>query len=234
MIDLSTFEILSFDCYGTLIDWETGIVQSLRPILRSHGVELTDDQVLGAFAAHESVAQALPYSTYREVLAEVVERIGEQYDFRPTTDDLLAFSTSVRDWPAFPDAAVALATLKQRYRLAVITNCDDDLFAESNKKLGVDFDWIVTAEQARVYKPDLRPFHMTIKRIGGDASRLLHVAQSMFHDHEPAKRMGLTTVWINRRHKKPGLGATPPADATPDLELPDLQSLADMTEPVNG
>ena len=222
------FSFLSFDVYGTLIDWETGIVQALRPILEQYGLDWSDNQILDAFAANESIAQQSPYSTYRDVLAEVLERIGAEHNVRPTTDDLLAFSSSVPDWPAFPDSAESLAILKQHFKLAVITNSDDDLFAQSNRKLGVEFDVIVTAEQAGVYKPDLRPFHMTIDRVGGDPSTLLHVAQSMFHDHEPAKKLGLTTVWINRRHDKPGLGATPPATATPDLELPNLRSLAAM------
>lgn len=228
MIDIFRFDYLSFDVYGTLIDWETGIIQALRPILRTHGFEWSDDEILDRFARYETVAQQQPYSTYREVLTEVLERIGAEQDFQPTTDDVLAFSSSVPDWPAFADSAESLATLKQHFKLAVITNCDDALFAESNRKLGVAFDIIVTAEQARMYKPGLRPFHLTFDRIGGDTSRLLHVAQSMYHDHEPASLLGLTTVWINRRHDKPGLGATPPASATPALELPDLRSLAVM------
>jgi 2-haloacid dehalogenase len=229
VINLQAFSYLSFDVYGTLIDWETGIVQALRPILERHGLDWTDNQILDAFAANESIAQQPPYSTYREVLTEVLERIGREHAFHPSEGDSRLFSGSVAEWPAFPDSAEALQALKRHFKLAVITNCDDDLFAESNKKLGVEIDVVVTAEQAGAYKPDLRPFHLTIDRIGGDTSRLLHVAQSMFHDHAPAKKLGLTTVWINRRHDKPGLGATPPADATPDLELPDLQSLAALS-----
>ncbi len=225
-LDFEQFDYLSFDVYGTLIDWETGIVQSLRPILERHQLHWSDDQILDAFAATESVAQRPPYSTYREVLTSVLKQIGDQHGFTPEPHDLAAFSGSVPDWPAFPDSPEALQMLSQHFSLAVITNCDDDLFAESNRKLGVEFDVVVTAEQAGVYKPDLRPFRMTIERIGGDSSRLLHVAQSMFHDHEPAKELGMTTVWINRRYDKAGLGATPPASAVPDLELPDVRSLA--------
>lgn len=228
--NLGTFEYMSFDVYGTLIDWETGIVQSLRPILRDNGLDWSDNEILDAFAANESIAQEAPYSTYRDVLSTVLERIAEQHGIRPTTDELEAFANSVPDWPAFDDSAGALAVLRQYFKLAVITNCDDDLFAESARKLGVDFDVTVTAEQARVYKPDLRPFETAIERIGGDAERLVHVAQSMFHDLEPAKKLGLTTIWINRRHDKPGLGATPPAEAVPDLELPDLRSLANLLD----
>jgi 2-haloacid dehalogenase len=228
VFDFNSFDYLSFDVYGTLIDWESGIVAALRPILERHGLDWDDDRILDAFAGTESVAQQPPYKSYRDVLTSVLKQIGEYHGFDPEPHDLAAFSGSVPDWPAFPDSAEALQTLAKHFSLAVITNCDDDLFAASNRKLGVEFDVIMTAERAQVYKPDLRPFHLTIERIGGDASRLLHVAQSMFHDHEPAKKLGLTTVWINRRHDKPGLGATPPASAVPDLELPDLASLAAM------
>jgi 2-haloacid dehalogenase len=227
-MQLDQFEFLSFDVYGTLIDWETGIVTALRPILQRHGRDWSDNEILDAFAVNESIAQQPPYSTYREVLTEVLERTGQEHGFEPTGEDLEAFASSVPAWPAFPDSVEALAELKRHFRLAVITNCDDDLFAESNKKLGVEFDVVVTAEQAGVYKPDLKPFRMTVERIGGDQSKLLHVAQSLFHDHEPAKKLGLTSVWINRRHGKSGGGATPPAHAKPDLELPDLRSLAAM------
>jgi 2-haloacid dehalogenase len=226
MIDLNRFEVMSFDCYGTLIDWETGIVQALEPILRSHGLELTDDEILTAFAAYESKAQAPPYSTYREVLSEVLERIGRQYGFNPTPDDLFSFSTSVVDWPAFPDSKAALTALKQRYKLAIITNCDDDLFAESNRKLGVEFDWIVTAEQVGSYKPDERNFHVAFERLGLPRERILHVAQSLYHDHVTAKRLGLTTVWIDRRGDRQGSGATPVANATPDEVFPDMAAFA--------
>jgi 2-haloacid dehalogenase len=227
-MNLASFEYMSFDVYGTLIDWETGIVQALRPVLVKHGFEWSDDQILDGFARYETIAQQPPYSKYPEVLSEVLQRIGSEHGFAPDGEDLAAFAGSVPDWPAFPDSAESLATLKEHVRLAVVTNCDDDLFAASNAKLGVEFDVVVTAEQAGMYKPALKPFHLLFERIGGSTDRLLHVAQSMYHDHEPAKKLGLTTVWINRRKGKDGLGATPPANAQPDLELPDLRSLADM------
>ena len=130
------------------------------------------------------------------------------------------------DWPAFADSPAALARLKTRFRLGVLTNCDDDLFAASNRRLGVEFDWIVTAQQARGYKPDPRNFEMLFERLGLPRERILHVAQSLYHDHVPAKALGLTTVWIDRRHDRPGAGATPPAEAQPDLTFPDMASFA--------
>lgn len=228
MINLSDFDAMTFDCYGTLIDWETGIARALQPILRAHDVHLGDDEALEAYAGFEAEAERGAYMSYREVLATALRGLGARYQLAPTTQELQRFSTSVGDWPAFPDSAGALARLEQRFRLGVITNCDDDLFALSNRRLGVGFDWVITAQQARSYKPSLNNFHLAFERIGVPVERILHVAQSLFHDHVPARQLGLTSVWINRRHEKSGFGATPPAAAAPDLELPSLQALADL------
>jgi 2-haloacid dehalogenase len=141
------------------------------------------------------------------------------------------FSGSVVDWPAFPDSAAALDRLHRRFRLGVITNCDDDLFAASARRLGMDFDWVVTAEQARSYKPNEANFQLAIERSGLPRERIVHVAQSLYHDHVPAKRLGFRTVWINRRHDRPGSGATPPATATPDATFPDMASFAAAAVP---
>jgi 2-haloacid dehalogenase len=132
----------------------------------------------------------------------------------------------VGDWPAFPDSADALRLLQTRYRLGVITNCDDDLFAASNRRLGVTFDWVVTAQAVGSYKPDPRNFQTAFAAIGLPQERILHVAQSLFHDHLPAKALGLSTVWIDRRHDRPGFGATPPATITPDAVFPDMAAFA--------
>jgi 2-haloacid dehalogenase len=145
-----------------------------------------------------------------------------------TDDAARTFGASVGDWPAFPDSADALTRLKQRYRLGVITNCDDDLFARSNRRLGVTFDWVITAQQVGSYKPNPRNFEVAFQRMGVPRDRILHVAQSLFHDHVPAKRLGLTTAWINRRHDRSGSGATPPAEAKPDLETPDMATFAEL------
>jgi 2-haloacid dehalogenase len=228
MISFGDFEVMSFDCYGTLIDWETGITQALQPILQTHSLHLSDDQLLEAFASTEAAAERGSYMSYREILASALRGIGALYRFTPSAGELQQFSNSVGDWPAFADSPGALGRLKQRFRLAAITNCDDDLFALSSQRLDVAFDWIITAQQARSYKPSLRNFHLALDRIGVPPARLLHVAQSLYHDHVPAKQLGLTTVWVNRRHERPGYGATPPAEATPDLEVPDLQALATL------
>jgi 2-haloacid dehalogenase len=145
-----------------------------------------------------------------------------------TIDDTAAaaFGDSVGAWPAFPDSADALRLLHERFRLGVITNCDDDLFARSNKWLGVKFDWVVTAQQVGSYKPNPRNFEFALERIGLPRDRILHVAQSLFHDHVPAQRLGLSTAWINRRHGRSGSGATPPAEVTPDFEAPDMATFS--------
>jgi 2-haloacid dehalogenase len=157
--------------------------------------------------------------------------VAGQYGVVPTDDELARFGGSVGEWPAFPDSPDALARLARRFRLGVITNCDGDLFAASNRRLGVTFDWVVTAEEVGSYKPDRRNFEAAFARLDVPRERILHVAQSLFHDHVPAKALGLTTVWIDRRHDRPGSGATPPADAAPDLTLPDLASLAEIAVP---
>jgi 2-haloacid dehalogenase len=228
-IDFSAFDALTFDCYGTLIDWEAGILAALRPVLEAHGADAGDEALLEAFAVHEAELEAGPYLRYAEVLAGCLRALGEELAFAPTQAELDTFGRSVADWPAFPDSREALAKLKQRFRLGVITNCDDDLFAASNDKLGVEFDWIVTAEQARGYKPRTENFEFALARIDVPRERILHVAQSLFHDHVPAKALGMTSVWIDRRQDRAGTGATPPAEATPDLTVPDLRSFAELT-----
>ncbi len=228
-MNLSQFEYMTFDVYGTLIDWETGIIHALQPVLDAHGFDWSDADILEAFARYETVSQR-PYARYPEVLRRVLRRIGEEHGFQPSEEELEAFAGSVPDWPAFADSAAALQVLKHHIRLGVITNCDDALFAQSNEKLGVDFDIIVTAQQAGAYKPAPEPFELAFDRIGGIRDRLVHVAQSLYHDHEPGKNFGLATIWINRRSVREGFGAAPEASATPDLELSDLQSLAHMFE----
>jgi 2-haloacid dehalogenase len=222
-IDYDAFDALTFDCYGTLIDWETGILAALAP----HIGDADREDVLERFARHEAELEAGPYLPYKEVLAGCLRKLGEELGFTPTDEEAATFGTSVKEWPAFQDSPQALGQLKQRFKLAVITNCDDDLFAASNEKLGVEFDHVITAEQARGYKPREENFHFAFERIDVPRERILHVAQSLFHDHVPAKRLGMTTVWIDRRHDKAGGGATPPADAQPDARFPDLQAFAD-------
>jgi len=230
-IDFGRFDVLTFDCYGTLIDWERGILDALQPILAWHDVEPTEDELLERFARHEAALESQEYLPYREILARTAEAICGGFGVAATAEDLAEFSQAVGDWPAFPDSAPALRRLARRFRLGVITNCDDDLFARSNRRLGVAFDWVVTAQQARSYKPSEANFELAFATTGVPRERIVHVAQSLFHDHVPAKRLGLATVWVDRRHGKTGSGATPSADAEPDLTVPDMLTLADVALP---
>jgi 2-haloacid dehalogenase len=230
-IRFEDFDALTFDCYGTLIDWETGLLAALRPVLDAHGVDVDDEAALEAFGRHEAEHEGGEYLGYREVLAGSLRGLAAEHGVTPTDEELARFAESVGDWPAFPDSPDALRRLARRFRLGVITNCDDDLFARSNERLGVDFDWVVTAQQAGGYKPGMRPFELAFATIDVPRERILHVAQSLFHDHATAKRIGMTTVWINRRAGRPGGGATPPAEATPDLVTPDMVSFAALAVP---
>ncbi len=226
-LDYGRFEALTFDCYGTLIDWEAGILAGLRPVLDARGVKPPDDEVLEAFAGAEAALEAGPYLRYREILGRCLREVAADYAVAPDLADVASFAGSVGDWPAFPDSVEALRRLHERFRLGVITNCDDDLFARSATRLQTDFDWVVTAQQARGYKPDPRNFEVAFERIGLPREQILHVAQSLFHDHVPAKELGLTTVWIDRRAGRAGSGATPPADAKPDATFTDMASFAE-------
>ncbi len=228
MLDLGQFEVLTFDCYGTLIDWEAGLLSAIQPILAAHDVTVTDDDVLERYARHESGLEAGPYQSYRGVLAGSLGGVADELGAEVTAEELAGFSESVADWPPFEDSTDALRRLANRYRLGVITNCDDDLFAASARRLDVNFEWVVTAEQAQDYKPSIAPFVLALRTLDVPKERVLHVAQSLYHDHAPAKDLGMTTVWVNRRHDRPGSGATPLADATPDLEVPDLATLAEQ------
>lgn len=226
--DFDGFDVLTFDCYGTLIDWETGLLDAFRPVLAAHGSAPPDEDLLAAFARYEAAVEAGSYRPYREVLEAALRGVGEELGFEPSEDEVAGFAGSVADWPPFADSTTALERLRERFSLGVITNCDDDLFAASARRLGIEFDWVVTAQQARRYKPNPRGFELMFERVGLPPRRILHVAQSLFHDHVPAKRLGLSTVWVNRRHDRPGFGATPPADASPDLTVPDMATLADL------
>jgi 2-haloacid dehalogenase len=227
-LDLDAFDVLTFDCYGTLIDWERGLLAAMRRVLDAHGVQATDDDLLERYARQEAGLEDGPYLRYREVLARGLAGVAGELGVTPTSEELATFGGSVADWPAFPDSAAALGRLKARYTLVVITNCDDDLFAASNRQLDVEFDHVITAEQVGSYKPNHRNFEIAFERIAAPRQRILHVAQSLFHDHVPGKALGLSTVWVNRRHGQPGSGATPPAEVTPDLVVPDMATLADL------
>lgn len=228
---LTDFTTLTFDCYGTLIDWESGILRALRALLKRHGKSIDDARLLEMYATLESRAEAGPYRPYKDVLASVVTELGRGLGFDPEVRERGCLAESLPIWPPFPDTVEALRRLEKRFRLGIISNVDDDLFAATAASLGVTFDWVVTAQQARAYKPSASVFEHALERIGLPRDRILHVAQSLHHDIAPASALGLATVWINRRENKPGHGATPPARARADRELPDLAALAALAAP---
>jgi 2-haloalkanoic acid dehalogenase type II len=232
-LDYGAFDALTFDCYGTLIDWEAGILAALRTVVPS-GVGAGDETLLEEYANAEATLEAGPYRRYREIAGEGMAAVARAHGAAPTDADVARLGGSVTDWPAFADSHDALTRLKTRFRLGVLTNCDDDLFAASNERLGVAFDWIVTAQQVGSYKPDERNFAALVERLGADGipqARILHVAQSLFHDHAPAQRLGFRSVWIDRRHDRPGAGATPPTDARPDATFPSMAAFAAAAAP---
>ena len=217
-LDLTSFKALSFDCYGTLIDWETGIAAVLAPWAREQGLDRSDEELLRAYADHEAaVEREHPSALYPDVLAMAFGRVGETLGTPVSDAWARRLGDSVPDWPAFPDSADALARLARHYKLIIVSNVHRAGFAGSNQRLRGDFAAIITAEDVGAYKPaenHFRALDAALPALGVDRRALLHVAQSLFHDHVPAKREGLPSVWINRRHDRPGLGATPePTDA---------------------
>ena len=216
---LRNFKVLTFDVYGTLIDWETGIIEGLKPLTDQVGQSLSCDKVLEAHAYHESTIQRLtPSKLYRDLLPVVYRRLAEEWNVTVSWEECKAYGATVGTWPAFPDSAEALEYLKQHYRLAVLTNTDNVSFAGSNAKLRVAFDGIFTAEDIGSYKPAPRNFEYMIEALGRqniDKSQILHVAESLFHDHAPANEFGLANCWIYRRHGKEGFGATMDPGSTP-------------------
>lgn len=229
---LTDFDALSFDCYGTLIDWEAGIGAVLRSWADRRGLDLTTEELLVAYADCEAHAEERnPSDPYPRILARAMQQLGALLGAEVTTSDAQALATSVPDWPAFPDSAEALRRLAQRFSLIILSNIDNASFAASNERLGVQFDAILTAEDIGSYKPSPRNFEALeahIDAAGIPRHRLLHVAQSLFHDHVPAKVRGMSTVWINRRHADPGWGATPDPQqpVTPDWVFTSMAEFA--------
>jgi len=223
MLDFPRFRAITFDCYGTLIDWETGLLGALRPVLRAHGSKLRDEQILALYPELEPAAQN-PYRRYREVLQEVMRGFGKRLGFQVSEAEARSLPDSLKDWQPFPDTVDALQKLQARFRLAIISNTDDDLFAGTAPHLQVKFDQVITAEQAGAYKPSLAPFRLALERLGLPKEQVLHAGQSVYHDVVPARSLGLATVLVRRR----GSGATRVLADKPDLEVPDLQTLASL------
>ncbi len=229
-MEITDFKALSFDCYGTLIDWEAGILGALAPWRAAHGIDVADDALLQAFGRHEhAIQEADPALLYTDVLRRVMRAIGAEHGVTTDAEDD-ALALSIGDWPAFPDTVEALGYLKRHYRLAILSNIDATSFRQTQPHLGVEFDAVLTAQAIGSYKPDRRNFEALVARLGETgvaAPEILHTAQSLYHDIAPAGALGLATCWIDRRAGKPGAGATPPSDAVPDFTFATLGALAD-------
>ena len=230
---LSEFKVLTFDCYGTLIDWETGMVAALQPLLSKIEPALPRNAVLEAHARHESMQQRFtPAKTYRDLLAVVYKRLADEWRVTVSWDECLAYGRSVGDWPAFADSAACLQYLKQHYKLVILSNVDNASFALSSKRLQVDFDAIYTAEDVGSYKPDPRNFDYMLENLaslGVKKGEILHTAESMFHDHAPANTAGLKSAWIYRRHGDKGFGATMNPGAMPHYDFV-FNSMAELVK----
>jgi 2-haloacid dehalogenase len=232
-MQLSDFKVLSFDCYGTLIDWETGITEALQALLARSGKRLSRDEVLETFARHEAAQESeTPSKIYSELLAVVHSRIAMDWGIEPNAQESAAFEHSIRNWPAFADSVAALQYLKRHYKLVILSNVDRESFKTSNEQLQVEFDYIFTAQDIGSYKPNPRNFEYMIKKLsdaGYQKHEILHTAESLFHDHVPANRAGLASAWIYRRHSQKGFGATHPPDTMPKYDFR-FGSMAEMAE----
>jgi 2-haloacid dehalogenase len=231
-VKLTGFKVLTFDCYGTLIDWESGIVNALGPLAKRAKAPEGRDQLLQAFAQHESAQQVLtPAMPYSQLLSVVYKRLAKEWGIAVTNEDANIFGASIPDWPEFPDSVNALQYLKKHYRLVILSNVDRISFRSSNARLKVDFDAIFTAQDVESYKPNQRNFEYMLKRLQDDfrveRSDILHTAQSLFHDHAPANHFGLASAWIDRRHADQGWGATMPPPGTPKYNFR-FNSMADL------
>ncbi|TGV08558.1 haloacid dehalogenase type II [Mesorhizobium sp. M8A.F.Ca.ET.173.01.1.1] len=230
---LTDFRALTFDCYGTLIDWESGMIEALKPLTRRVGGALSRDDILQAHARHESSQQNwTPQKRYCDLLAVVYKRLAEEWGVVATPEECIAYGQSVKDWPAFADTAAALQYLKQHYKLAILSNVDNTSFSFSNRKLGVDFDAVYTAEDIGSYKPSPRNFDYMLEKLatlGISDKEVLHTAESLFHDHAVTNGLGLKSCWIQRRHADQGFGATMHPGDMPKVDFR-FDSMADLVK----
>src|SRR6202020_2422373 len=233
MAKLTDFKALPCDFYGTLIDWETGMVEALQPLTRKASRKLTRDEILEAHARHESSQQTqTPAKLYRDLLATVYRRLAEEWGVAASWSDCVAYGRTIRNWPPFADTVSALQYLKRHYKLAILSNVDNESFSFGNEQLGVDFDAVYTAEDCGSSKPSAPNFEYLLAKLrtlGIEKSEILHTAESLFHDHGPANEQGLASCWIHRRHGQEGSGATMALAQTPEYDFR-FESLAALVK----
>ena len=230
MIDGKT--TLTFDCYGTLIDWESGIWDGFQQLLQTNNSTLMRETCLEAFAEIESTVQAQqPDSHYPEVLQLTHQLFAKRFGLKTSPELNRRFGNFVPFWPAFPDSADMLRRLKTHFKIVILSNVDRTSFAGSNERLGVEFDAIFTAEDVGSYKPDPQNFAYMMRNLDCEKTKILHVAQSLFHDIKPATDAGLNTAWINRHGLFEGgsWGATAKIDNPPQADIK-FSSLQEFTE----
>ncbi len=226
MLDFRRFQFITFDCYGTLIDWESGLLPVLRSVLSNHGKSSDDSTLLKLYGEFEASAEQGTFRPYREVLKEVVRKFGSEFGFTASEREQSSLPDSLGGWDPWPDTVAALQQLSRRFRLCILSNVDDDLFALTRPKLRVDFAQVITAQQARAYKPSKVIFELALARIATPSGTLLHVGQSLYHDVVPAQSLGLPAVWVTRPSARSGVGAVKAVAAVPDLEVSSLADLA--------
>jgi 2-haloacid dehalogenase len=235
-MEFGDFRVLTFDCYGTLVDWETGILTVLRPWIAHAGIAADDAQILSAFGEAESAAEhSRPGAIYPDILRDTHARMSAHFGAKPDAKAAEAFANSVGDWPAFADTPDALKRLQRRHKLMIVSNVDRASFARTQPKLGVVFDAVVTAEEVGAYKPDLKMFYRALEISAGwgfSAKQILHVGQSLFHDHAPAKKLGLKSAWVKRPSPRGELGATrdPGESVKPEIVVSSLAELAELSD----
>jgi len=227
-MDFSTVRLITFDCYGTLIDWETGMLGQLRPLFSRKGCAIDDGELLRHYGEVEAELEAGPYLPYRQVLSLTVQEMGRRCQAAISAEDGALFAESLTGWEPFADTVAGLQALARRFRLGIISNVDDDLFAVTRNKLGVSFDVVVTAQQVESYKPSHKNFQEALRRSGLKKEELLHAGQSVYHDIIPANQLGIRNVWVNRPSIRPGAGAAKPATGQPTAEVKSLAALVEM------
>jgi 2-haloacid dehalogenase len=231
-MDFESIRLITFDCYGTLIDWENGMLAALRPLFSRDGHRVPDTQILELYGEIEAEIESGPYLTYKQVLAQTVQEIGRRMSVSISPEQGAAFADSLTSWKPFIDTLPELQSLARKFRLGIISNVDDDLFAETRKRLApVEFDFVVTAQQVQSYKPSHRNFEEAVRRSGLSKDQILHAGQSLYHDIAPANALGISNVWVNRPSIRPGSGAAKPGTAKPTYEV---HSLAELSVLVNS